>query len=256
MAPSHAQGAYARRRPERTALYEVVRDNLETLYGAIDDGALDVRLGKHARKELEGYLDCGVLGRGFARLRCGDCKESRVVAFSCKGRGFCPSCTGRRMCDALRDPRRVDDRGEPDRARAAAGCATAVGADAPVSMAEEARAGRRAARSGVADLRVDGAGVLRRQDGGDDGSPPLRVPRSAAADVVGPTAQPALARGVPRRVVPRWDEFGRRPRLARARSPADARTPGSQPVRPRDLDRKGGSTEGFLGVPPTPASWR
>ena len=56
MAPSHAQGAYARRRPERTALYEVVRDNLETLYGAIDDGALDVRLGKHARKELEGYL--------------------------------------------------------------------------------------------------------------------------------------------------------------------------------------------------------
>jgi hypothetical protein len=32
--------AYRRRRPETTALYEVVRDNLETLYGAIDDGAL------------------------------------------------------------------------------------------------------------------------------------------------------------------------------------------------------------------------
>ena len=98
MAASRAHGAYARRRPERTALYEVVRDNLETLYGAIADGALEVRVGKHARKELEGYLECGVLGRGFARLRCGECKESRVVAFSCKGRGFCPSCTGRRMC--------------------------------------------------------------------------------------------------------------------------------------------------------------
>ncbi len=34
MAASRAHGAYARRRPERTALYEVVRDNLETLYGA------------------------------------------------------------------------------------------------------------------------------------------------------------------------------------------------------------------------------
>jgi hypothetical protein len=89
---------YERHRPETTALYELVRDNLDTLYGAIDDGALDVRLPKHAKKELEAYLDCGLLCRGFARLRCGSCDESRLVAFSCKGRGFCPSCLGRRMC--------------------------------------------------------------------------------------------------------------------------------------------------------------
>jgi hypothetical protein len=89
---------YERHRPETTALYELVRDNLETLYGAIADGALDVRVPKHAKKELEAYLDCGLLGRGFARLRCGSCDESRLVAFSCKGRGFCPSCFGRRMC--------------------------------------------------------------------------------------------------------------------------------------------------------------
>ena len=82
---------YERRRPETTALYEVVRDNLETLYGAIDDGALDVRVPKHAKKELEAYLDCGLLCRGFARLRCEACDESRLVAVACKGRGFCPS---------------------------------------------------------------------------------------------------------------------------------------------------------------------
>jgi hypothetical protein len=52
---------YKRRRPETTVLYETVRDNLETLYGAIDDGALDVRLPKHAIKELSAYLDCGLL---------------------------------------------------------------------------------------------------------------------------------------------------------------------------------------------------
>ena len=55
-----APGVYRRHRPETTALYEVVRDNLETLYGAIDDGAIAVRIPKHARKELEAYLDCGL----------------------------------------------------------------------------------------------------------------------------------------------------------------------------------------------------
>ena len=45
----------------------MVRDNLETLFGAIDDGALAVRIPKHARKELLAYLDCGLLcGPGFA----------------------------------------------------------------------------------------------------------------------------------------------------------------------------------------------
>ena len=56
-----------------------------------------MRIPKHARKELEAYLDCGLLCRGFARLRCEECDESQLVAFSCKGRGFCPSCMGRRM---------------------------------------------------------------------------------------------------------------------------------------------------------------
>ena len=37
-----------RHRPETTALYEVVRDNLETLYGASGDGAIAVRIPKHA----------------------------------------------------------------------------------------------------------------------------------------------------------------------------------------------------------------
>jgi hypothetical protein len=72
--------AYHRHCPETTALYEVVRDNLETLYGAIDDGAIDVRLPKHAKKELEAYLDCGLLCRGFARLRCASCEHSQLVA--------------------------------------------------------------------------------------------------------------------------------------------------------------------------------
>ena len=72
--------AYRRHQPETTALYEVVRDNLETLYGAIDEGALAVRIPKHARKELEAYLGvvasyavvsraCGASAAGRARHR-------------------------------------------------------------------------------------------------------------------------------------------------------------------------------------------
>jgi hypothetical protein len=30
-------------------------------------------------------------------LRCGDCGRGKLVAFSCKRRGFCPSCGARRM---------------------------------------------------------------------------------------------------------------------------------------------------------------
>ena len=47
--------AYERPRPEATPLYEVVRDNLETLYAAVDEGALPVALPAFVKKELDGY---------------------------------------------------------------------------------------------------------------------------------------------------------------------------------------------------------
>lgn len=45
------------------------------------------------------YLQCGILAYGFVRARCPGCGQSRIVAFSCKHRGFCPSCLDRRMAD-------------------------------------------------------------------------------------------------------------------------------------------------------------
>ena len=44
-------------------------------------------------------MDCGILAKGFCRVHCYNCGRDGVVAFSCKGRGFCPSCGGRRMAD-------------------------------------------------------------------------------------------------------------------------------------------------------------
>lgn len=45
------------------------------------------------------YLECGVLARGFCRVRCDGCGYEVLLAFSCKRRGVCPSCEGRRMAD-------------------------------------------------------------------------------------------------------------------------------------------------------------
>ena len=50
-------------------------------------------------REFTDYLDCGILARGFARVRCGDCGNELLVGFSCKRRGICPSCNARRMHD-------------------------------------------------------------------------------------------------------------------------------------------------------------
>ncbi len=88
--------SYARRRPERTPLYRIVQDNLDTLYAAIEQGFTS-ELPKFVTDELEAFLDCGIASRGFALLSCEDCPEKKLVAWSCKGRAFCPSCFGRRM---------------------------------------------------------------------------------------------------------------------------------------------------------------
>jgi ribosomal protein S27E len=37
---------------------------------------------------------------GFLRVRCDQCRNEKLVAFSCKRRGFCPSCGARRMVES------------------------------------------------------------------------------------------------------------------------------------------------------------
>jgi hypothetical protein len=89
--------SYERRRPEDGTLHKVVRENLKTLYAAVEDGFAGAPLPQFVRRDLEGYVDCGLLQRGFALIACRDCDERKLVAFACKSRAFCPSCLGRRM---------------------------------------------------------------------------------------------------------------------------------------------------------------
>lgn len=53
----------------------------------------------YVRQAFEKYLECGFFAHGFARARCGDCGHDFLIAFSCKGRGVCPSCNTRRMAE-------------------------------------------------------------------------------------------------------------------------------------------------------------
>ena len=56
--------SYQRRRPEQGTLHRVIRENLKTLYAVVEDGFAGAALPSFVRKELEGYLDCGLLCRG------------------------------------------------------------------------------------------------------------------------------------------------------------------------------------------------
>jgi hypothetical protein len=58
------------------------------------------KLPDYVKAEFDAFLDCGILANGFLRLRCEGCHHEKLVAFSCKKRGFCPSCGARRMAES------------------------------------------------------------------------------------------------------------------------------------------------------------
>jgi hypothetical protein len=94
---AHRGPSYQRRRPEETALYQVVREELESFLARARER--DRPVPRFVERELRAFLACGILAHGFLRVYCDACRCDRLVAFSCKGRGFCPSCGGRRMAD-------------------------------------------------------------------------------------------------------------------------------------------------------------
>ncbi len=98
---------YTPRNPGASVLYAAVRDHFETF--RVESGRIrgGDGLPRFVEDEFRAFLRCGWLAGGFARFRCDGCRTERVVAFSCKGRGFCPSCGGRRMAE--RAAHLVDD---------------------------------------------------------------------------------------------------------------------------------------------------
>ena len=58
---------YRRRRPERTALYRLLQQHLETWLARTREADPDsIPVARHIERELRGFLDCGILACGFA----------------------------------------------------------------------------------------------------------------------------------------------------------------------------------------------
>lgn len=88
---------YGRHRPEATLLYQLIEQH--------HPGFREPRAGAgqplpvYVQEEFDAYLKCGRLEEGFLRLRREHCHAEKLVAFSCKKRGFCPACGTRRMAE-------------------------------------------------------------------------------------------------------------------------------------------------------------
>ena len=95
---------YNQRHPERTLLYQTIAEHFETWFELASAGQFDGQGDHHTpkpyvRQAFRKYLECGIFAHGFARAWCDDCGHDYFVAYSCKGRGVCPSCNTRRMVE-------------------------------------------------------------------------------------------------------------------------------------------------------------
>lgn len=108
--PHRHQGAslhcalYRARHPEQTLLYKTIAGHFETWLELASAGQFDGQGDHHTppayvEQAFRKYLQCGIFAHGFARARCDDCGHDFFIAFSCKGRGVCPSCNTRRMAE-------------------------------------------------------------------------------------------------------------------------------------------------------------
>jgi len=90
---------YEPRDPTHSIIYHLVRDHFETFRERVASLRDGKGLPRFVEREFREFLRCGCLAAGFARIHCDECGHDRLVPFSCKGRGFCPSCGGRRMAE-------------------------------------------------------------------------------------------------------------------------------------------------------------
>lgn len=92
------KGCYRPRRVRGTMLWQVM-DRWWPRFLSEYDEVLEPRYGflrSEVKRAGAKYLKCGILDFGFARIRCEDCGEEYLLAFSCKCR-ICPSCMKKRQ---------------------------------------------------------------------------------------------------------------------------------------------------------------
>lgn len=87
---------YRRRTSERSVLFRLLQEHLAS-WQALRNEDPGCQVSAGVERELRTCLECGIRGHCFARAFCKACGHDFLIAFSCKGRGICPSCTAKRM---------------------------------------------------------------------------------------------------------------------------------------------------------------
>ena len=90
---------YHPRKPQESPLWRLLDNHYEGFENCYEE-SFEKKYGffrPATREVVYGYLRCGDLREGFARVRCPDCREEFLLAFSCKGRWFCPSCHSKKV---------------------------------------------------------------------------------------------------------------------------------------------------------------
>src|SRR5680860_1224668 len=82
----NSSAVYVRHRPETTLLYQIVQEYWPEFQAEL--ASHGKYLPAHVIKEFDEYLKCGRLEHGFLRVKCESCHDEKLVAFSCKKRGY------------------------------------------------------------------------------------------------------------------------------------------------------------------------
>jgi len=96
--PSGAPPLYRPRSPRQSPLYQLLDAHYERVKDLWDE-RFERRYGFWRGRwdtAVARFLDCRLFEPGFARIVCPSCRAELLVAFSCKGRGLCPSCGAKR----------------------------------------------------------------------------------------------------------------------------------------------------------------
>jgi len=92
-APRCTTNATAQSRP---LLHSLVQHHAASFI-ARTEANTESELPRFIKDEFDAFLECCILAHGILRGRRGECGHDKLLAFSCKRRGFCPSCGARQM---------------------------------------------------------------------------------------------------------------------------------------------------------------
>jgi len=71
---------YRPRHPDRTLLYQVLSQELETWLARKREACpWDDPIPPHVERSIREYLRCGIPGNGFARIKCTSCRHEYVL---------------------------------------------------------------------------------------------------------------------------------------------------------------------------------